>query len=170
MGSSGLYSPAAEAVEYFNVKFHRGLKDDVPLYEEIPSTASDEAWEALWNVSYLMVPKDKASQMVNSTWELTGNNKGNSLLSLDVFHQLHCLDTIRKVAQPKYYPDYRVPLKHIRHCTGTIRQALMCFGDITPIVWRWSEELGELEQRDDVLHTCRDFGKIMDWAKKHRAE
>ncbi|KIJ31728.1 hypothetical protein M422DRAFT_53292 [Sphaerobolus stellatus SS14] len=42
-------SPPAEAVEDLNVKFHRVLKDDVPLYEEIPSTASDEAWEAPWN-------------------------------------------------------------------------------------------------------------------------
>jgi hypothetical protein len=38
--------------------------------------------------------------------------------------------------------------------------------DITPIVWQWSDKFREAEQRDDILHTCRDFDKIRNWAEE----
>jgi Mycotoxin biosynthesis protein UstYa len=44
----------------------------------------------------------------------------------------------------------------------------MCFSDISPVVWQWSEELHKLEQRDDVLHTCKDFDRIVGWAKERQ--
>lgn len=56
---------------------------------------------------------------------------------------------------------------HLRHCVGAIRQALMCYADISPVVWQWSAQYKEAEQRDDIMHTCRDFDKIQEWAKEH---
>ncbi|KAJ7613509.1 hypothetical protein FB45DRAFT_938575 [Roridomyces roridus] len=61
------------------------------------------------------------------------------------------------------YPH--VPISHLRHCIGAIRQALMCAADITPIVWQWSEPRQLVEQRDDVVHVCRDFGSVRRWAE-----
>lgn len=67
------------------------------------------------------------------------------------------------------YPDHnytRMPETHLRHCIGVIRQSLMCYADVTPIVWQWSTKFKEAEQRDDLLHTCRDFDAIQGWAKE----
>ncbi|KAJ7613517.1 hypothetical protein FB45DRAFT_938592, partial [Roridomyces roridus] len=61
------------------------------------------------------------------------------------------------------YPH--VPISHLRHCIGAIRQALMCAADIPPIVWQWSEPRQLVEQRDDVVHMCRDFGSVRRWAE-----
>ncbi|KAJ7643132.1 hypothetical protein DFH06DRAFT_953008, partial [Mycena polygramma] len=61
----------------------------------------------------------------------------------------------------------RVSDGHIRHCVGVIRQALMCFADISAVVWQWSDKLQLAEERDDILHVCRDFDQIREWAS-HR--
>jgi len=74
---------------------------------------------------------------------------------------------LRQVAHPKHYPDFHLPMSHIRHCIGALRQSLMCAADISTIAWQWSEKDKTAMQRDDILHSCRDFEKIQAWAKEN---
>jgi hypothetical protein len=74
-------------------------------------------------------------------------------------------DTLRKELQP-YNNQTRAPAFHIRHCIGAIRQAVMCSVDITTVAWQWSHDLKSAEQRDDVVHVCRDYDRIRDWASQ----
>jgi hypothetical protein len=60
----------------------------------------------------------------------------------------------------------RLGMRHVRHCVGAIRQSLMCHADTTPVVWQWSELMGA-EQRDDILHNCRDFEQIQRWTREN---
>lgn len=41
----------------------------------------------------------------------------------------------------------------------------MCASDVTPVVWQWNIEKKKAEERDDVVHVCRDFGRIRQWAE-----
>lgn len=63
---------------------------------------------------------------------------------LDVFHQLHCLDHVRKTLDPWYYPSNAPSeeLAHLHrdHCLDYIRQALMCAADLTPTHFEWKAE------------------------------
>ncbi|KAJ7033579.1 hypothetical protein C8F04DRAFT_1260834 [Mycena alexandri] len=162
-----IYSPAQSAVEYQVVKFTRGVEDDIPIYEQRPSPEVDEAWRQLYAFSETSVSRSEASQMANRTWPILGA-PDHYLVALDVFHQLHCLDMVRQRLHPGH--NYtRLPMGHIRHCIGAIRQALMCAADISPVVWQWSDELQIADQRDDIPHVCRDYGKIQAWAKDHHA-
>ncbi|KAJ6559676.1 hypothetical protein B0H19DRAFT_1210243 [Mycena capillaripes] len=146
------------------VKFTRGLAGDVPIYERRRSPAVDAAWEALYSVAQIKMPRSEAVNLPNRTWPLDPY-PGYYTFSLDVFHQLHCLDTLRKELHPgKNYT--RAPAFHIRHCLGAIRQALMCSVDVTSVVWQWSDDLKSVEQRDDVVHVCRDYDRIRDWASQ----
>ncbi|KAF8157320.1 hypothetical protein K438DRAFT_1732313 [Mycena galopus ATCC 62051] len=159
------YSPAQHTIEYNTVKFHRGLHDDIPIYELAPSGEVDAAWQELYAYAASRVPKSEAVKMTNSTWPVL-HEEGNYVIALEVFHQLHCLDMLRQNLHPGH--NYTVRSKvHLRHCIGAIRQALMCSADISPIVWQWSAKYKQAEQRDDILHTCRDFDRIQTWAKEH---
>ncbi|KAJ6542383.1 hypothetical protein DFH09DRAFT_1282617 [Mycena vulgaris] len=159
-----IYSPAEDFVSHKLVKFTRGLSGDVPIYERRRSPAVDAAWEALYSVAQIKMPRSEAVKMPNRTWSLVPY-PGYYTFSLDVFHQLHCLDTLRKELHPgKNYT--RAPAFHIRHCIGAIRQALMCSVDVTSVVWQWSDDLKSVEQRDDVVHVCRDYDRIRDWASQ----
>jgi hypothetical protein len=42
----------------------------------------------------------------------------------------------------------------------------MCAGDMTVNVYQWSKAHRSAVLRTDVAHTCRDFGKLREWAKE----
>ncbi|KAF7302091.1 hypothetical protein MIND_00775800 [Mycena indigotica] len=162
----GLYSPAQSAIKHELVKFSRGINEDVQIYERQPSKAVDDAWAALYAHAEIRIPKSEAAKLPNATWPIH-NDPGYYLISLEVFHQLHCLDMIRQQLHPGHgYPH--IPNTHIRHCIGAIRQALMCHGDTTAVVMQWSEEAAEAIEVDDIVHHCRDYGAIQGWAKMNR--
>ncbi|KAJ7926465.1 hypothetical protein B0H13DRAFT_1599551, partial [Mycena leptocephala] len=160
-------APAQHMIEYKTMKFHRGAEEDVPLFERSPSVEGDLAWRELYAYAASRVPKSEVMKMTNKTWPIL-HDEENYVIALDIFHQLHCLDKIRQQLELSRGGNYtRLSMPHVRHCVGAIRQALMCYADTTPVVWQWSTELMEAEQRDDLLHTCRDFDKIRGWAKEH---
>ncbi|KAJ6589321.1 hypothetical protein B0H19DRAFT_235640 [Mycena capillaripes] len=147
------YSPAQDAIVYKKVKFHRGLEDDISIYERPPSAEVDQAWEELYAYAASRVPKSEVSKMMNTTWPIL-HEEGNYVIALDVFHQLHCLDMLRQQLHPGHNCTLMSKI-HLRHCVGAIRQALMCYADLSPVVWQWSTRYKEAEQRDDLVHTCR---------------
>lgn len=82
---------------------------------------------------------------------------------------------IRKALSPDYYPqvtpgqdgeDELLGFHHINHCVDAIRQSLMCTVDLTPLVWQWSDERQMLVEKATVVHTCRNFDRIRDWASE----
>ncbi|KAH8786779.1 hypothetical protein F5882DRAFT_294003, partial [Hyaloscypha sp. PMI_1271] len=101
---------------------------------------------------------------------------------LSVFHDLHCLNTIRKRVYADMYPEmYPEMLKsnaiiHVGksaeepnptlgedHCIDAMREMIMCRGDMTPIPVIWDER----GQRDNpyfpIVHSCRNFDKLRGW-------
>ncbi|KAJ7239676.1 hypothetical protein C8J57DRAFT_1528018 [Mycena rebaudengoi] len=164
-----IYSPAQHVVTQKLVKFTRGVEDDIPIYERPPAPDVDEAWRELYSgKAQTKVPRSEAVKFPNKTWPLLGE-QDSYMFSLDIFHELHCLDVLRQQLHPGN--NYRhVPQTHIRHCIGTIRQALMCAVDITPVVWQWSEKHKMAEQRDDIVHVCRDYDRIREWAGERTFE
>jgi len=169
-----VYSPAQEAIEYKLLKFNFGFGDDMTPYMGPPSPEVDAAWAALYPYPAAAVPKSEAAKMANKTSPIPGD-ESNYMVIPEVFHTLHCLNTLRKALHPEYYNFTATELdrllfrpKHMDHCIDTIRQTLMCSGDITPLVWAWDEEKNMTLGRTDTVHVCRDFGKIQEWAEEHR--
>ncbi|KAJ5279202.1 hypothetical protein N7478_004574 [Penicillium angulare] len=113
---------------------------------------------------------EEAKSIQGKTFEKPG---GWSIVSIDVFHQLHCLNLLRQGLYPDYYtkhdpePEYTI---HRNHCLDHIRQALMCHVDVTPIPVIWAEKEGRPYNDFQVEHTCRNFGKVKEWAKARSAK
>lgn len=53
---------------------------------------------------------------------------------------------------------------HISHCLDAIREAIMCASDISVITWQWNDRAQKALGHGDILHTCRSFEKITEWA------
>jgi hypothetical protein len=67
-----------------------------------------------------------------------------------------------------YLPeDELMGIEHIDHCIDTIRQSLMCAVDVTPLPFVWVERDQRVKEVAAVIHTCRDFDAIKDWAQEH---
>ena len=104
---------------------------------------------------------------------MAGTN--TAIVGLDVFHQLHCLDSLRKNLRPDYYvgkantskvKDVAVGIEHLDHCVESLRQSLVCNADISPVRWEWIEKKGWSTTTTD--HICRDWDRVTEWAAAHK--
>ena len=65
--------------------------------------------------------------------------------------------------------DHLLGLAHTSHCVDSIRQTLMCGADISTLVWRRDQE-NKLRPEGRVMHSCRNFDRIHEWADQHQAK
>lgn len=105
------------------------------------------------------------------------------LVVLNVFHDLHCMDNIRKglyyFLEPQWnntynpYLLYESPeaalearggdhlgIMHLDHCIDSLRQSIQCTGDVIPNVFQYSPKYGDVRARSTVVHECRNFDKV----------
>ncbi|ESK86693.1 hypothetical protein Moror_10940 [Moniliophthora roreri MCA 2997] len=167
-----LYSPVRDILEYevitFNATDGRNRHPDPwsqPLSDEL-----DEAWEGLYNdFGISEVPESIARQLANRTDLIPSNVTADGVyrITLDVFHQLHCLNTIRKALHPERYPN--VTRHHQDHCINSLRQSLQCHSDVSTLVFQEMEDTGDIEPRFNIAHSCRNFRKLQEWALEHKA-
>ena len=106
------------------------------------------------------------------------NDTSHYIVELDVFHQLHCLNYLRKLVYPKVYPmdltseseEAEHNVVHMEHCYEQLRQSLQCSSDVSTIIWQWSQKQQRMLGNVKTTHTCRNFDKIRDWAVENKAE
>lgn len=119
----------------------------------------------------------QAALLPNATTRFN-NETDLHIVELDVFHQLHCLNMMRKLVYPDAYPmdlssgttEAADNLFHMEHCYEQLRQSLQCSSDLATITWQWSRKQGRFLGNVHTMHTCKNWDKIHDWAIKNTAE
>ncbi|KAI5458860.1 hypothetical protein BGZ63DRAFT_514270 [Mariannaea sp. PMI_226] len=170
-----LYSPAQDEIEYKTTRFTQGFENDKSSLQGPPTKERDREWESLYEFGLLAISKNEAALLPNRTGRIA-NTEDKYFVELDVFHQLHCLNMIRMSRYPEYYRNLHTSeadeiltyfdSEHIEHCIDTIRQSLMCQTDITPLVYQWDNNKERMRIHGDVIHSCRNFDRIREWAKE----
>jgi len=134
------WSPALPAVEYESVTFE-GQIAAKNKYRGTPTLELDKAWlhismnapgVRLFEKDFEAMGKSVSDK---SYHRIPKENGGGYLGMTEVFHLLHCLDSIRRATYPEYYPERlkenQFGLRiHDDHCIDIIRQRLMCTGDV----------------------------------------
>ncbi len=129
------------------------------------------------------ITEEEARQLPNKTVPEPPYEGSGYLIVLNVFHDLHCIDSLRLAL---YYflddqwnstynpytlfehPDDALWAKggrdlsimHLDHCIDALRQSTQCNGDITPNVYQYSEKWGEIRAWATVAHECRNFDNV----------
>ncbi|KAK6827504.1 hypothetical protein PG987_010845 [Apiospora arundinis] len=183
-----LYSPAQDVLSYEVVKFNSAFGVGRSEYQGEPSAKLDELWENLFLLE-LQIPREQARLLPNKTIPVHPDKPDSFAVGLSVFHDLHCLNTIRKgldyfnyrmwneTHNPLNTPlhllddDHRLggPLDppHLSHCIDHLRQAIQCHSDISPVVWQWSEATQDNKIYGTTVRTCRNFAAVRAWATEH---
>ncbi|KAG2031721.1 hypothetical protein BDR03DRAFT_972024 [Suillus americanus] len=100
---------------------------------------------------------------------------GGYMATVEVIHQLHCIDTLRGVSWDHHNhssghdshessQDFRI---HVDHCIEMLRQNLMCRGDVTMLTYDWVEGVQDPFPNFNTPHRCRNFEKVLNWADEH---
>ena len=102
--------------------------------------------------------------------------------NLYVFHQIHCLNELRKKAFEDYPgPDgsssgHRMKTMdelgwiHLRHCTDMLLQAIMCHADTEIITMQWADTQPWAFPDMSINKKCRDFQQLVEWRDEHAVD
>jgi len=143
------------------------------IYIGPPSPEVDAAWEDAAGIQEIYLTREEA---VAAGVEETYMDPLTKLYEVEVesFHHIHCLNYIRKSLDIDKYPDLQDQADtwriHADHCIDSIREFIMCKGDMTPIVLIRPEvsdvpvPLPEFR----TTHVCRNFQKLKNWVKTER--
>ncbi|KAK9775190.1 putative DUF3328 domain-containing protein [Seiridium cardinale] len=130
-----------------------------------PSPYMDEAWDDLTEFWTVLLDGEEADNVRGQT--LLQN--GYWVTGLDVFHQLHCLDSLRRAVYPDYYPHEGSPRTwqlHVDHCVDYLRQAIMCHGDTTPVHYKWFPGIRRWGPDFASTHYCpREMEDLLTWSR-----
>ncbi|KAH8747953.1 hypothetical protein F5883DRAFT_362875, partial [Diaporthe sp. PMI_573] len=114
-----------------------------------------------------------AAKLEDSIWSL-GDDAYAGIL--DLFHQIHCLNQLRKFAYRDYY-DMKIANAnpenmheiHTNHCVDILLQALQCSGNLRLcFLPRISTETQLYPFPDmSIQRQCIDFKAINEWRRKN---
>ncbi|KAI0476657.1 hypothetical protein F4859DRAFT_57130 [Xylaria cf. heliscus] len=95
------------------------------------------------------------------------------VVTTSMTHQLHCLYAIAEAYSALTSDTTRVPKEtpwHLTHCFDYIRQGIMCCGDVALEGEQTTFPEG-FEGSDgwDAKHVCKDYGQILAYLNKNRA-
>ncbi|KAG2148190.1 uncharacterized protein EDB93DRAFT_1250257 [Suillus bovinus] len=175
-----LFSPANEAVESIGIIKFNGSFKATSIYRDSPSPELDAIWDEIslnvrpvrMTLEQLLRTGEKPSPAMVRYPDEYG---GGYMATVEVIHQLHCLDILRKASWGNIdynHGDVHISPEEFRtqidHCVEILRQFSMCGGDVTMITHDWVEGRTKPFADFNVHHQCRNFDKILDWVDEHR--
>ncbi|KAL2066330.1 hypothetical protein VTL71DRAFT_2401 [Oculimacula yallundae] len=170
------YSPARVAVKYVTGTFN-ATQGEATGYVGT-SNETNEMWDWVTRSigDQMITPEElklveKPETSVKVTDPKTG--KEGYRIGIEVFHQLHCLNLIRKSTHPEVYggkDDFKEENKdkirtHLDHCLEMMRMNIMCQVDIGVITFHEKPDMpGDPWPDFSTKHVCRDFDAVRKWA------
>ena len=165
-------------------KFEGTFWDNTSIYRQDPSPAVDAAWTFFEHdiitvtSGTLRASHISPSQSVQapSSW---GQGPDAYVAHIDVLHQVHCLNALRKEIHYEHYFGSAKPTQlhvaHRNHCLHILLQTLMCHADTDVIGYRWMhnpDAVGDVKTSPwpdfSLTKRCRNFDAVFQWAKEQK--
>jgi len=131
----------------------------------------DESWRDLLRNVNMRVTKDELQPTNQTSVELPEN--GGYLAWFSVYHDLHCLKTLRQWNyRDHYFPNLTrsersILEMHVDHCIEYIRQGAMCHADTSLTAFRWANGKDKPVLRTKrSLHMCQDWNTVESFAEQ----
>ncbi|OJD11651.1 hypothetical protein AJ78_07621 [Emergomyces pasteurianus Ep9510] len=176
-------SPVLKDVDVsYNPVHFNGSFTKATIYRQRPGPLVDEAWLALGTqYAPIIIPENEAEAYGIHPGQVKRKKEqgGGFYANVEVFHHLHCLNTLRQASHFnfEYYskqgkgpfrdPDDALET-HIGHCVDILRQQIMCTADVGVFGQWWVDGVGPFVDFNTV-HKCRNFDDIRKWAEKHQS-
>jgi len=182
------WSPELAALPMKNIRFNGSF--EFPSEFRGATTEVDEAWNRFTKNKYidgtaivLAVSEEdirNSNKVHNSDWYNSTvvlqetEDDVKYMATLEVFHQLHCLNMLRKATFGDHYEDdfswkfgNGTLRKHLDHCLEIIRQVVMCRSDPGLIMFHWVKDVPTPYPDFNTWHQCRDIEADFQWAEEH---
>jgi Mycotoxin biosynthesis protein UstYa len=160
--------------------------EPLSMFRKSPSPEVDAAWEKISNLRPIMLSRNEViatgkdpnkAVRFDDTFGL-----GNEAFAgrIDVFHQIHCLDAIRRDVHWDYYYDDMYPKGrnhsgslhklHLSHCIYLLLQNIMCNANVDVYTHTWNDAVPYPFADFNINHQCRDFDAILEWQEENSVD
>ncbi|KAF7181872.1 hypothetical protein CNMCM7691_001169 [Aspergillus felis] len=182
------WSPILDDIEIprFETKLNGTLfaKPEVSIAREEPGVENDAAWAQYEKVLTHVVTREQilklgknpetVARFDNDYW---GMGEDAYMVQMDVMHQIHCLNLLRKAAFADY-PGYEPGLDekdkmwwiHLGHCTDILLQNIQCNANTEFLTLNWVEDRQAPWPDFSVNRKCRDFNALVDWQRNNAVD
>lgn len=170
---------------------------DPLLGRRAPGPETDEEWQNYEIQRNFVLSRDQVEKLgkdpaktAKYPEELFGFGDEAYIGGMDIFHQIHCFDAIRKEAFKDYYwdgeryhlemygPETGPPKRkhseifwlHLRHCTDIILQSLMCSADAGMTTYMWLETQEKPFPDFSVNRKCTNFDALEQWRNENAVD
>jgi Mycotoxin biosynthesis protein UstYa len=151
------------------------------IYRQDPSPAVDAAWDRIANVRTTVISRDDVVKLgkdpVSSAKYPPSFGYGDDayVAEVDVFHLIHCLDSLRREIFFDHYHADKFPdgkpsdlhKQHTSHCIYILLQNLMCSASVDVITHKWFDVQKHPFPDFNIQKKCRNFDDILAWQEKH---
>ncbi|KAE8354940.1 hypothetical protein BDV28DRAFT_146644 [Aspergillus coremiiformis] len=182
------WSPVLDAIEIptFTTTINGTLfpKPEISIAREEPSAANDAAWHEYEKVLTHVVSReeivklgkdpDRVARFHDDYW---GFGDDAYMVQLDVMHQIHCLNLLRKAAfadYPGYNPEMDPHDKmwwiHLGHCSDILLQNIQCNANTEVLTLAWVEDYSRPWPDFSVNRQCRDFNTLVKWQHENAVD
>lgn len=169
----GFTALVADQIEYTLETAYASQDTSTSEYQDWPDDKKDKLWREYERGNRIRIDRTIAEKLPHMPEHVPLEEyKDDYVVGLSVFHNLHCLSAIRKTLYPRRYNstlldehgnvDYS-RWNHINHWVESVRRALTCHAGTAAMTFDWVEG-SQLTPHSEILHTCRNFGSIRDWA------
>ena len=160
-------------------------RDSPSIARQMPNPEADAIWEEYELVRIFPVTADQIramgkdpSTVAKLDDEEWGLGDDAHVAFVDVFHHLHRLNSLRKLAYSGYYGDEphnnsgKAPPKemhsiHINHCVDILMQNIMCSGHVSLATMHWVADHPYPFPDMSVNRQCINFDKLAEWRKEN---
>lgn len=152
-------------------------EDEPNIYRSLPNNKSDAAWDHLAEGEWFMINAEEVSKLGKNVSEVVrapeewGYGNDAYIATLDLNHQVHCLNLLRMAAFPDHYAPRESPrfrAEHIMHCTSMLLQNIMCTGTVDLITFNWRETQRNPVPDFNIKKGCRKIQSVLDWQTENR--
>ncbi|CAG9942459.1 unnamed protein product [Clonostachys rosea f. rosea IK726] len=166
------YTPASGVISYRRQPLYFG---EDKSFSGSPDHV-DRAWRQLLEPLNIRTSyQEQLAAHAEITDEILQPSDGGYVGVLSVYHELHCLDTLRMNMDPERYysgiseAEKQNNIVHMTHCVDTIRRSLMCKADPAMYTGYWIANhtvipSKELRSNSDTI--CVNWEALDGWARE----
>ncbi|KAH8651273.1 tat pathway signal sequence [Xylariales sp. PMI_506] len=155
---------------------------ELSIARQFPNPVADAIWEEdielirpipITREQIIKMGKnpDTVAKLEHDVWGLGDNAY---VAALDIFHNLHCLNSLRQVVYGKYYNlsqgdvdrDDWTHEVHINHCVDILYQTISCSNNINMVTRHWTEGREYPFPDFSINKHCINFEKLKSWHKE----
>ncbi|KAJ4344035.1 hypothetical protein N0V95_006413 [Ascochyta clinopodiicola] len=156
-------------------------KGDVSVARQQPNPSADAIWDE-WELTRVYpvsrselikmdVDPSTVAKLEDSTWGL-GDDAYAAIF--DVYHHVHCLNSLRHIAYGEYYNKSQARAHtvkqreiHINHCIDILLQGIQCNPNLDLIPLHWVETQEYPFPDMSINKKCINFDGLTEWRKEH---